>query len=246
MSSHGVPEVLMKKVDEYVDSLAPQIQPRMVSELEVFQQKTIDSLETQVVEAFRSLFDKKQSVASRGDPWSLSDAPPDSYGGLALPFADEVATLTRSFTQITDEAGDDLRDIFSITEGTQGSDSRSRGSNNDFSQGARGFLSAAVNAVQDHLDKDKKSGGQGFELPGLLGVISDTIKDTARNPDEKARLISPEIRELVGSKLREQRKRFFFLKSPIPLSGLSHKQRHVLSSRRSLKSGLCLYEATLL
>jgi hypothetical protein len=54
MSSRGIPEVLFQKVDDYVDSLAPQIQPRIASELDLFQQKTIDSLETQVIDAFRS------------------------------------------------------------------------------------------------------------------------------------------------------------------------------------------------
>ncbi|KAJ3541173.1 hypothetical protein NM208_g4733 [Fusarium decemcellulare] len=44
----------------------------------------------------------------------------------------------------------------------------------------------------------------GFELDGLLGVISNTVKDAARNPEEKARLISPEIKEKVGAKLRTQ------------------------------------------
>ncbi|KAK7420744.1 hypothetical protein QQX98_002547 [Neonectria punicea] len=204
MSSHGVPEVLMKKVDEYVDSLAPQIQPRITTELEVFQQKTIDSLETQVVDAFRSLFNKdKEPGSSR----SLDSAAPDAYGRQSLPFADEIAKLTRSFSTITDEAGDDLRDIFDITEGRDGpGETRARGAGHaDSSQGAKGFLSAALNVVQDHLDTSAKGpGGQRFELDGLLGVLSDTVKDAARNPDEKARLISPEIKEQVGAKLREQ------------------------------------------
>ncbi|KAK6706797.1 hypothetical protein SNK04_007812 [Fusarium graminearum] len=108
MSSRGVPEVLFKKVDEYVDSLAPQIQPRITTELETFQQKTIDSLEDKVVDAFRSLFDKDKKPS---DSRSLDDNAPDAYGGQSLPFADEIAKLTRSFTKITDEAGDDLRDI---------------------------------------------------------------------------------------------------------------------------------------
>ncbi|KAM0546444.1 hypothetical protein ACHAPJ_010911 [Fusarium lateritium] len=211
MSSRGIPEVLMKKVDEYVDSLAPQIQPRITTELETFQQKTIDSLEDQVVEAFRSLFnkDKRDSSGSSRDPWSLNDSAPDAYGGQSLPFADEIAKLTRSFTKISDEAGDDLRDIFDITEGQNRggpTETRSRGGG-DSSSGARGFLSAAIDAVQDHLDNNNNgrgSGGQGFELDGLLGVISGTVKDAARNPEEKARLISPEIKEQVGAKLREQ------------------------------------------
>jgi hypothetical protein len=208
MSSHGVPEVLMKKVDEYVDSLAPQIQPRIATEIEVFQEKTINSLEGQVVDAFRSLF--KQDKGGSGDgsrsAWSLNDAVPDSYGGQALPFANEIAQLTRGFSKITEEAGDDLREIFDLTEGNGGQDeTRSRGGDNDaFSQGARGFLSAAINAVQDHLDDDKGPRGSGFELDGLLGVISNTVKDAARNPEEKARLITPEIKEIVSSKLREQ------------------------------------------
>ncbi|KAH7134183.1 hypothetical protein EDB81DRAFT_92921 [Dactylonectria macrodidyma] len=208
MSSHGVPEVLMKKVDEYVDSLGPQIQPRITSELEVFQQKTIDSLETQVVDAFRSLFDKdkNKSSGSSRSPWSLDDAAPDSYGGQSLPFADEIASLTRGFSKITDEAGDDLRDIFDLTEGGgQSSETRSRGVDRGDSSGAKGFLSAALNVVQDHLDNNGKgSGGQSFELDGLLGVLSDTVKDAARNPEEKARLISPEIKEKVGEQLRTQ------------------------------------------
>lgn len=201
----------MKKVDEYVDSLAPQIQPRITSELEDFQQKTIDILETQVIDAFRSLFDKDggSSAGASRSPWSLNDAAPDAYGGQSLPFADEIAKLTRSFSKTTtDEAGDDLRDIFDLTEGRDGpgeTRSRSRGvDHTNASQGAKGFLSAAINVFQDHLDNNKGSGGPRFELDGLLGVISNTVKDAARNPEEKARLISPEIKEKVGAKLREQ------------------------------------------
>ncbi|KAF4481654.1 hypothetical protein FAGAP_11978 [Fusarium agapanthi] len=205
MSSRGVPEVLFKKVDEYVDSLAPQIQPRITSELETFQQKTIDSLEDKVVDAFRSLFNKDKDSSSRS-PFDLKDDAPDAYGGQSLPFADELANLTRSFTKITDEAGDDLRDIFDITEGTGGGqDTRSRGGETSRG-GAKGFLSAAFDVVQDHLENNNGGGGggQGFELDGLLGVISNTVKDAARNPEEKARMISPEIKEQVGAKLREQ------------------------------------------
>ncbi|KAK6206890.1 hypothetical protein QIS74_13378 [Colletotrichum tabaci] len=203
-NSRGLPDVLMTKVDEYVDSLAPQIQPRIAAEIDTFQTRTIDSLEDQVIDAFRSLFnkDKPSGDGSRG----LNDAPPDSYGVQSLPFADEIGKLTRSFSVITDEAGDDLRDIFNLTEGRgDGPDTQSRGvSHTDSFSGAKGFLSSAINVVQDHLDKNKGSGGQGFELDGLLGVLSNTVKDAARNPEEKARVISPEIKEKVGLKLREQ------------------------------------------
>lgn len=209
----------MVKVDEYVDSLAPQIQPRVAKELELFQQRTIDSLETQVINAFRALFDRDRPTGSGpGDARSLDRAPPDAYGGQSLPFADEIASLTRSFGDITSEAGDDLRDIFNLTEGRDGGNSsrgegrRSRGGGDDdgepFSGGARGFLSAALNAVQDHLeDNNRNSGGgvgQRFELDGLLGIISNTVKDAAQHPEEKARLIAPEIKEKVGAKLRNQ------------------------------------------
>ncbi|SPN99062.1 uncharacterized protein DNG_02101 [Cephalotrichum gorgonifer] len=204
MSSRGVPEVLMKKVDEYVDSLTPQILPRITSELETFQTKTIDTLEAQVVDAFRSLFNKDGGGSKNSR--NLDGAAPDSYGGQSLPFADEIAKLTRSFSDITDGASDDLRDIFDLTEGRGGSgENRSRGGgDNDASSLAKGFLSAAINAVQDHMDDNRGSGGQKFELDGLLGVLSNTVKDASRNPEEKARLISPEIKEIVGAKLREQ------------------------------------------
>jgi hypothetical protein len=210
MSSNGLPEVLMKKVDDYVDSLAPQIQPRIASELELFQQKTIDSLETQVIDAFRSLFNKDKPVSSDGTrgPWNQNDSAPDAYGGQSLPFADEIAKLTRSFSQISDEASGDLQDIFNLTQGRDGGNqSQSRGlgdDDNDFSRKARGFLSSALNAVQDNLDNNQGSGGQNFQIGGLLGVISSTIKDTSANPEEKARLISPEIKQTVGDKLRTQ------------------------------------------
>ncbi|KAI1392654.1 uncharacterized protein F4822DRAFT_425857 [Hypoxylon trugodes] len=206
MSSHGIPEVLMKKVDEYVDSLTPQIQPRIATELDVFQQKTIDALETQVIDAFRSLFDRDGPTppgASRG----LDDAIPNAYGGQSLPFANEIASLTGSFSNIADGTSDDLRDIFSLTEGRTGSgDTRSIGEDHsDSSQRVRGFLSAAVNVVQDHLDNNNQgSGGQRFELDGLLGVLSSNIKDVARSPEDTARRISPEIKEKVAAKLREQ------------------------------------------
>jgi len=195
--------VLYKKVDEYVDSLAPQIQPRIATELELFQQKTIDSLETQVIDAFRSLFNKGSNPA--GDARNLNDAPPNAYGGTSLPFADEIAKLTQSFGKITDGANDDLRDIFDITEGRGGAE-QSRSQNPESSGGARGFLSSALNAVQDHLEKNNNGpgGGQGFEVGGLLGVLSDTLKDASRNPEEKARLISPEIKDRVAEKLRAQ------------------------------------------
>jgi hypothetical protein len=208
MSSRGLPDVLMQKVDDYVDSLAPQIQPRIASELETFQQKTIDSLETQVIDAFRSLFNKDRpssSDGSRSGPWNLNDAAPDSYGGQSLPFADEISKLTRSFGQISDEANGDLRDIFDLTSGNRGGAEQSRSVDGDFASGARGFLSSALNVVQDHFDDERGSkGGQSFEIGGLLGMISSTIKDASQNPEEKARLISPEIKQTVGDKLREQ------------------------------------------
>jgi hypothetical protein len=203
----SIPEVLMQKVDAYVDSLAPQIQPRIASELELFQQKTIDSLETQVIDAFRSLFNKDKPTSSDGSrgPWNLNDAAPDAYGGQSLPFADEIAKLTKSFGQISDEAGGDLRDIFDLTEG-RSDPNQSRAVDDELPSGARGFLSSALNAVQDHLEDSQGSGGggQNFEIGGLLGMISSTIKDASQNPEEKARLISPEIKQSVGDKLRTQ------------------------------------------
>jgi hypothetical protein len=201
MSSSSLSEVLFKQIDTYVDSLAPQIQPRIASELELFQQKTIDSLETQVIDAFRSLFDK-----NKGDPSgrNLNDAAPDTYGGQSLPFADEIAKLTQSFGKLSDGASDDLRDIFDLTEVCGASD-QTRSQDPGFSGGARGFLSSAIDAVQDHLENNNRGSGQpGFEIGGLLGVISSTVKDASRNPEEKARLISPEIKDRVGEKLRSQ------------------------------------------
>ncbi|KAK4460499.1 hypothetical protein QBC42DRAFT_105544 [Cladorrhinum samala] len=205
MSSRGLPEALFKKVDEYVDSLAPQIQPRIASELEDFQTKTIDSLEDKVVDAFRSLFNKDSaSGASR----SLNDSAPDTYGGQSLPFADEIAKLTRSFGKITDEAGDDLRDIFNLTEGQGGGQpapAQSRGlDRSDSSAFAKGLFSAAMNVVQDQFDKGGNRPGGGLQLDGLLGALSSTLKDVSRNPEDTARMISPEIKEKVGLKLREQ------------------------------------------
>lgn len=201
MSSSSLSEVLFLRIDNYVDSLAPQIQPRIASELELFQQKTIDSLESQVIDAFRSLFDNNKSDPSARN---LNDAAPDSYGGLSLPFADEISKLTQSFGQLSDGASDDLRDIFNLTE-NRGASEQTRSQDSGFSGGARGFLSSAIDAVQDHLEKNNGGvGGQGLEIGGLLGVISNTVKDASRNPEEKARLISPEIKDRVGEKLRSQ------------------------------------------
>jgi hypothetical protein len=201
MSSSSLSEVLFKQIDTYVDSLAPQIQPRIASELELFQQKTIDSLETQVIDAFRSLFDKNKSDPSARD---LDDAAPNAYGGQSLPFADEIAKLTQSFGKLSDGASDDLRDIFDLTE-TRGASDQTQSQDPGFSGGARSFLSSAIGAVQDHLENNSRESGQpGFEIGGLLGVISNTVKDASRNPEEKARLISPEIKDRVGEKLRSQ------------------------------------------
>ncbi|KAK3680850.1 hypothetical protein B0T22DRAFT_388662 [Podospora appendiculata] len=197
MSSHGLPEVLRKKVDEYVDSLAPQIQPRITAELETFQQVTMDSLEDQIVGAFRSLFntDKDRPEGSRG----LDNAVPDAYGAQSLPFADEISKLTRGFTGLAGGATEDLRDIFDLTEGSVTTGGSSGGG------GFKTFLSAAANAVQGHLEKGSSGGGgQRFELDGILGVISSTVKEAARNPEEKARMITPEIKEVVGAELRKQ------------------------------------------
>jgi hypothetical protein len=201
MSSSSLSEILFQRIDSYVDSLAPQIQPRIASELELFQQKTIDSLETQIIDAFRSLFDKNKSDPSGRN---LNDAAPDAYGGQSLPFADEIAKLTQSFGKLSDGASDDLRDIFDLTE-NRGASDQTRSQDPGFSGGARGFLSSAIDAVQDHLaNSNGGSGQQGIELGGLLGMISNTVKDASRNPEETARLISPEIKDRVGEKLRSQ------------------------------------------
>ncbi|KAK0614641.1 hypothetical protein B0T14DRAFT_312052 [Immersiella caudata] len=205
MSSRALPDVLMSKVDEYVDSLAPQIQPRIATELETFQQKTLDNLEDRVVDAFRSLFNNDDR--NEGNSRALSDTPPDSYGSLSLPFADEISKLTRSFSDISGGASDDLRDIFSLTEGGNNtSDTRSRGGDSERSggDGFKSFFSAAVNIVQEHVDKGSGRGGQRFELDGLLGVLSNTVKDVAGNPEEKARMITPEIKEKLGTELQAQ------------------------------------------
>jgi hypothetical protein len=108
-----------EKVDEYVDSLAPQVQPRIATKLEGFQQKTIDSLETQVIEAFRSLFSRNGAAPPR-QAKTLDSATPETYGGQSLPFATEIVNLTGSFTKIVDETGDNVRDIFGHTEGDAG------------------------------------------------------------------------------------------------------------------------------
>ncbi|KAK0752627.1 hypothetical protein B0T18DRAFT_479108 [Schizothecium vesticola] len=204
-SSHKLPEVLMAKLDAYVDSLAPQIQPRIAAEIETFQHKTLDSLEEQIVSAFRSLFNKDSAPSgSRG----LSDNVPDAYGAQSLPFADEIAKLTRSVTDLADGASDDLRDIFDLTEGPQATsqnNTRSRGGPSGGNDSFKSFFSAAANIVQDRLEKNTGGpGGQRFELDGLLGVLSNTVKDAARNPEEKARIITPDIREALGAQMTKQ------------------------------------------
>lgn len=208
MSRAAIPEVVFEKIDHYVDSLAPQIQPQIVQEIDVFQQKTIDSLDDKIVDAFHSLFDKKSSTGTQGSRGLNEDAP-DSYGIQSLPFADELASITRSFGSFADEATDDIQDIFNLTEGhssggQRGLEERARGAGQNDS--FKGFLSAAVDAIQDHARPGSGSSGGGhhFELDGLLGVISNQVKEATRNPEEKARLISPEIKEKVAVVLREQ------------------------------------------
>ncbi|VBB73725.1 Putative protein of unknown function [Podospora comata] len=212
----ALPDILMKKVDDYVDSLAPQIQPRITEELETFQTKTIDSLEQQVIDAFRTLFDKDNNSSSSGAR-GLNEDVPDSYGGQSLSFANEIAKLTKSFGAVAGPGGvgDDLAEIFNLTSGGGGGGGQARGFGGEGETRSRGwgegdgmkkFFSAAFDVVQDHLDKrnDGPGGGQGFQLDGLLGVLSNTVKDVAGNPEEKARMITPEIKELVGAKLRDQ------------------------------------------
>lgn len=212
-SRHGIPDVVMVQIDKYVDSLAPEIQPRITREIDEFQSKTIDSLEDLVVDAFRSLFNKKD--ASGPNSRSLGDAPPDAYGVGSLPFANEIVSLTQSFSKVADGATDDIREIFNLTESGGGGQDGSRGMGGDdrdrsgsdlFSQGARGFLSAAVGAIKEHHSNSQGGGGGGekIRLDGILGILSDAIKDTSRDPDGKARMISPEIKEKLGVVLRDQ------------------------------------------
>lgn len=205
-----LPDVVYEKIDKYVDSLAPQIHPRIASEIDEFQTKTLDSLEDKVVDAFRSLFDKDKAGHGSRD---LNDSPPDAYGLEGLPFGDEIASLTRSFSfgKMADDASDDLQEIFRLTEGggsRGGGDSQSRGFSSDsFSSGAKGFLSAAVGALAEHSSQRPGSSGSGGKpdfMDGLLGVLSNTVKEASRNPEEKARMISPEIKEKLGVTLREQ------------------------------------------
>lgn len=208
MSRAAIPDVVFDKIDHYVDSLAPQIRPQIVQEIDIFQQKTIDSLDDKVVDAFNSLFDKKSSSGSQRDRGLNEDAP-DSYGTQSLPFAHELASITRSFANLADEATDDIQDIFILTEGRDGGGqrgleerARGAGQNDSF----KGFLSAAVDAIQEHARPGSGGGGGGqhFAFDGLLGVISEQVKEATRNPEEKARSISPEIKEKVGAVLREQ------------------------------------------
>lgn len=204
MSRAAIPDVVFDKIDQYVDSLAPQIQPQIAQEIEVFQQKTIDSLDDKIVDAFRSLFDKSTSSGSRG---GLNEHAPDSYGTQSLPFANELVNITRSFGNLADFATDDIQDIFNLADGhdgQRGAEARSRGGGQNDS--LKGFLSAAVDAIQDHARPDSGGGGggQSSALDGILGVITTQVKEATRNPEEKARLISPEIKEKVGTALRNQ------------------------------------------
>lgn len=211
-SRHGIPDVVMVQIDKYVDSLAPEIQPRITTEIDEFQTKTIDSLEDLVVDSFRSLFDDKGPSGSNSR--SLGDAPPDAYGIGSLPFANEIVSLSQSFSKVADGATDDIREIFNLTEsggnehdgsrGGGGGD-KDRGGGDLFSQGARGFLSAAVGAIKDHSNSQSGGGGgEKIRLDGFLGILSDAIKDTSRDPDGKARMISPEIKDKLSIVLREQ------------------------------------------
>lgn len=209
MARAAIPDVVFDKIDHYVDSLAPQIQPQIVQEIDIFQTKTIESLDDKIVDAFHALFDKKGSSDSHKDRGLNEDAP-DSYGGQSLPFAHELASITKSFSNLADEATDDIQDIFNLTEGHNGGggqrgiEERSRGSGQNDS--FKSFLSAAVDAIQEHSRNDSggNGGGEHFHFDGVLGVISEQVKEATRNPEEKARLISPEIKEKVGAVLREQ------------------------------------------
>ncbi|KAL8403490.1 hypothetical protein RB594_008662 [Gaeumannomyces avenae] len=211
-SRHGIPDVVMVKIDKYVDSLAPEIQPKVAGEIDEFQSKTIARLEDMVVDAFRALFDRKDS-GSR----SLGDAPPDEYGIGGLPFANEIVALTQSFSKVADGASDDIREIFNLTEGSNrggggggGDDdhqqSRGGGGSDSFREGAKGFLNLALNAVKEHQGGGSSGGGgqSSISFDGLLGVLSNTIKDTSRDPEGKARMISPEIKDKIGAILRQQ------------------------------------------
>lgn len=206
MSRAAIPEVVFEKIDRYVDSLAPQIQPQIAQEIDVFQQKTIDSLDDKIVEAFRSLFDKDRSSGSHGSR-DLSGNAPDSYGIQSLPFADELVSFTHSVSHLSGGATDDIREIFSLTETQEGGSQRGfedhiRGVGHG--ESVRGFLSAAVDALKDNNRPGSGGRDQGFKLDGLLGVISSQVKEATHNPEEKARIISPEIKEKVGGILREQ------------------------------------------
>lgn len=203
MSRHAIPDVVFDKIDSYVDSLAPQIQPQIVQEIDTFQQITIDSLEDKVVDAFRSLFDKDKPSGSRG----LGDDAPDAYGNQSLAFAEELVSITRSLTNLSGDAKDDIQEIFNLTENNGGGRQRgieegSRGEGH--SDSFRGFLSAAVDVIKEHAEPGSGGGGSKFELDGLLGVISEQVKDATRNPEDKARAISPDIKEKVGAMLKQQ------------------------------------------
>ncbi|KAN0065796.1 hypothetical protein ACQY0O_000926 [Thecaphora frezii] len=217
-SRHGIPDVVMQQIDKYVDSLAPQIQPLIATELETFQQRTIDSFDDQIVAAFRSLFTKEGSGSRSAEPGppgagsrSIEARPPDAYGGRALPFAEELASFARSFQDIADGADNDLRQIFDLTGSAsppppQQHEGQSRGLHGGSStQGARGFLSAAIEAVSEVAGVAQGGGDSGrpARFGGILDILSDAVKDASRNPEEKARLLGPEVRERVGGMLRK-------------------------------------------
>ncbi|KAI0021588.1 hypothetical protein F4780DRAFT_736942 [Xylariomycetidae sp. FL0641] len=199
MSDHDLPEILMKKVDAYVDSLAPHIQSRITEELEIFQQKTIDALEDQVKDAFHKLFNKDEE--EEDDSRDFKEGAPESYGGLSMPFADEIAKLTRSFKEIAAEAGDDLQGIFDITEEAKTKPREVKKEQEKDEDG--NFFSRAIDAVQDKLD-DIHAPDFDFDFGELLSQLIAAIKSITGAPEEKAGEIGPDIKADVAAKLRAQ------------------------------------------
>ncbi|EPQ27469.1 uncharacterized protein PFL1_05007 [Pseudozyma flocculosa PF-1] len=256
-SRHGIPDVVMAQIDRYVDSLRPQIEPLIAREIDTFQRATVDGLDEQVIAAFRGLFNKPPSGSSRDGPGvpsgmptagarSIDDRPPDFYGGRALPFANELATFAKSIQDAMDDADDDLGQIFSLTgsgsqiqQGGQQGQSRAAvdgaGNGSAFGKGARGFLSAALEAVSDVAGA--AGSGQPARFGGILDVLSDAVKDASCDPEQKARILIPDVREKVGAMLRQQH-------APIPGRftdiALEHLKRWLRgnTSTRDLGDGL--------
>ncbi|KAF8605435.1 hypothetical protein BDV93DRAFT_543498 [Ceratobasidium sp. AG-I] len=215
-SSFSLPGPVVEWIDKYVDTFAPSISKQVSDEISTFQDATLQSLEDHIKSVFQAVFRGDFSAfqpanninefrAAREDPRQVTQ---DSYAiqqqaqfGAGVPNFQYPSTQARSGQLALPEYGTrgipfagNMGNILStqmaifnpLTNGGETAPQRERN-----------IFQSAVNKVTDFA----KSADEG--IGGKIAAVAHTIDELNIDPLEKAKQVTPELREKVAKVLTD-------------------------------------------